>query len=340
MKQNAWEWNEQDLQDLIKLGVQEGLELDYKQSDALQKSDPKKNELSKDVSAFANSAGGVLVYGMKENGHVPTAIDAGLDPNEISKEWIEQVINSRIQRRLDGVRVNQVALQQTSPGRVAYVVSVPASNRSPHQAADKRFYKRFNFESVPMEEYEIRDIANRSSAPDLDIEFSFSPGGNETLLDNGDDQYFSQIGLIAVISNSANTVAEYAVISLFIDDRIALGKPGSDVRMNPETESIEIEGHKVTLRKLTTLWDRSKGLPIFSGISANLPLLPLLISLPKGPEIFALRYIIGSPGMTTKDKWVMLTVNDGLARFIRANTKLDAKYTKLDQTTNPPASTQ
>lgn len=316
MKQNAWDWDEQDLLDLIRLGVQEGLELDYKQCDALQRSDGKKNEISKDVSAFSNSAGGVIVYGMKEDGHVPTSIDVGFDPNEISKEWLEQVINSRIQRRIDGVRVNQVALLTTSPGKVAYVVVVPTSIRAPHQAADKRFYKRFNFESVPMEEYEIRDTANRSAVPDLDIEFAFVSSGSKALLIS-DGEYYSETELIAVISNAAQAVAEYAVIHLFLDSRIELETPSSEVRINPDTETLDIDGVKLTLRKLTILWDRSKGLPIFSGISAHLPATPLRISIPKGPDVFPLRYTIGSPGMTIKDKWVFLHIKEDTATFMR-----------------------
>ena len=316
MKQNAWDWDEQDLLDLIRLEVQEGLELDYKQCDALQRSDGKKNEISKDVSAFANSAGGVIVYGMKEDGHVPTAIDVGFNPNEISKEWLEQVINSRIQRRIDGVRVNQVALLTTSRGKVAYVVVIPASIRAPHQAADKRFYKRFNFESVPMEEYEIRDTANRSAVPDLDIEFSFIAGGPKAML-VGEGAYYSEIELIAVISNAAQAVAEYAVIHLFLDSRIVLATPSSDVRLNPETETLDVDGISLTLRKLTILWDRSKGLPIFSGISADLPSTPLRISIPKGQDVFPLRYTIGSPGMTIKDRWVFLKIQEGAATFMR-----------------------
>src|SRR2546428_396521 len=94
------EWEEADILELIKEGVQESVTLDYKACDALGKSDAKKNELSKDVSAFANSAGGTIVYGVLENGHVPVSIDRGYDPFDISKEWLEQVINSRIQRRI------------------------------------------------------------------------------------------------------------------------------------------------------------------------------------------------------------------------------------------------
>ena len=40
---------------------------------------------------------------------------------------------------------------------VIYVVDIPQSNIA-HQAFDKRYYKRFNFISTPMEDYEIRDI--------------------------------------------------------------------------------------------------------------------------------------------------------------------------------------
>lgn len=168
MKQ-PWEWDEADLLALIRDQVQESLTLDYKANGALDRSDAKKNEVSKDVSAFANSAGGTIVYGMVESNHLPTQLDAGFDPQDISREWIEQVINSRIQPRIDGVRIRAVELT-THPGRVAYVVSVPQSVRAPHQAADKRYYRRFNFQSVMMEDYEIRDVARRATRPVLDLE--------------------------------------------------------------------------------------------------------------------------------------------------------------------------
>lgn len=135
-------WNEDDLLQLIAEKVKEGIELDYKRSDSLEKTERRKDELSKDVSAFANSGCGVLVYGVTEDGHVPTGIDAGSDPNVISKEWLEQVINSRIQRRIPGIKINQIVLPKSAPGRAADVVAIPQSLLAPHQAADKRFYKK------------------------------------------------------------------------------------------------------------------------------------------------------------------------------------------------------
>ena len=214
MKQ-PWEWDEDDLLQLIATGEQESITLDYKQCDSLAKSDGKKNELSKDVSAFANSAGGVIVYGIVENGHVPVCLDDGYDPQEISKEWLDQVITSRIQRRIDGVRINQVDLPNEQPGRVAYVVYVPQSLRAPHQAADKKFYKRFNFQSVAMEEYEIRDVARRLEVPDLSLRFEFEQVPTESLEGRA---LAGAVKVMPILSNSADVPAEYTICLLYTSD--------------------------------------------------------------------------------------------------------------------------
>ena len=61
------EWTQDRIErEYIKAEVEEGLTLEYKAAAALEKSDRKKLEVSKDVSAMANSAGGRLMYGVKE----------------------------------------------------------------------------------------------------------------------------------------------------------------------------------------------------------------------------------------------------------------------------------
>jgi hypothetical protein len=98
-------------------------------------------------------------------------MDAGFDQSDVTKEWLEQVINSRIHPRLDALYINQVEFATTNPGRVLYVVEIPqAITRPPHQAHDHRYYRRYNFEVLAMEDYEIRDMMNRTKAPDLDVE--------------------------------------------------------------------------------------------------------------------------------------------------------------------------
>lgn len=215
------EWTEQDLEELVQLGVKEGLELEFKRCDALRLDDKSKTEVSKDVSAFANSAGGTIVYGIVERDHFPVAVDTGFDPaGKISKEWLEQVINSNIHRRIDGIRINVVDLKRGNDKRFAYVVVIPQSPRAAHQAADKRFYKRFNFESVPMEEYEIRDVSTRLQSPDIRLSFEAveDPAANPQSL--GKAVKFS-----AVATNESSTPAEYVLFRIFIDARLKTSKP-------------------------------------------------------------------------------------------------------------------
>ena len=57
------EWNENELNVLIENEVEESSYLEYKKCDSLKKNDREKNEVSKDVSAFANADGGIIVYG-------------------------------------------------------------------------------------------------------------------------------------------------------------------------------------------------------------------------------------------------------------------------------------
>jgi hypothetical protein len=59
--------------------------------------------------------------------------------------------------------IKQIPLTRKGPNAVAYVLEIgQATSRAPHQAFDHKYYKRFNFESTPMEDYEVRDLMRRS----------------------------------------------------------------------------------------------------------------------------------------------------------------------------------
>ena len=162
---------ETELTGLIQNQVEENLRLDYKAADSLGTNEAKKKEISKDVSAFANSDGGTIIYGIREfneqaKRHLPEKIDP-VDRTVISKEWLEQVINSNIQPKIQGIIIKPIGLS-TSANHVAYAVVIPKSNTA-HQANDKRYYKRYNFESVAMYDYEIRDVLSRQTNPVLQL---------------------------------------------------------------------------------------------------------------------------------------------------------------------------
>lgn len=133
-----WDWEENEIKGLIQNRVPESLNLEYKACAALT-NDGWRGELIKDVAAFANSAGGTIVYGIIEDRktHEADSIDKGYDPAEMNLERLEQIINSRIQRRIEGIRYKSVALTTIRPGRVLYIIHVPESSRAPHMANDR-----------------------------------------------------------------------------------------------------------------------------------------------------------------------------------------------------------
>ena len=67
------DWTESDVISLINLGEEEGSALEFKRAESLDPSEKNKTEISKDVSAFANSAGGTIVYGIAESKSKPPA---------------------------------------------------------------------------------------------------------------------------------------------------------------------------------------------------------------------------------------------------------------------------
>ncbi len=175
---DPWEWTESELQSLVDNGVPEAVGLEYKRSDSLGKADSKRREISKDISAMANSDGGVVIYGVKthserEKKHIPEDFDEGISASQVSIEWLEQVASSNIQASIDGLRFCPIELKVKPTGRFVYVVYVPKSTRA-HQAADKKYYGRIERTTTALEDYQIRDINNRLKHPVLMPHFTLT----------------------------------------------------------------------------------------------------------------------------------------------------------------------
>ena len=148
--------------------VEESLLLDYKRAAALQRADRKPEEIIKDVSSFANSSGGTIIYGVAEfhdtaRQHLPERPDP-VQRAEISKEWLEQIIQT-IQPRIEGLQVHPVPGDEQA-NTVCYVVEIPQSDTA-HQARDQRYHRRHNFNTLAMEDYEVRDVMNRRKHPKI-----------------------------------------------------------------------------------------------------------------------------------------------------------------------------
>ncbi len=310
---NPWEWEEEDIELLIHNGVQESLTLDYKRCASLDKRNPtRKTELSKDVSAFANSAGGMIIYGVIETNHLPTGIDVGYDPTDITREWIEQVINSTIQRRIDGIRIKQIELRKSNPGRVIYVVHIPQSRHAPHMAEDHIFYKRFNYQSIPMEEYEVRDVAGRADAPDLLLKLYLD---SETVsLEFEEDKDISKpISLNASVINESATPAMYYVVRLYIDKRLTVVSKSNFVVGSEKT--LQVGNAIFDVNSYSQNYGIPGKMPIWQGVAFRIFDPNFQIAIPKFNDNvdYVLGWSVDSPGMQQKVRADVLAIREDQA---------------------------
>lgn len=208
------------LENLISNKVEEDIHLDYKAGAALQKprGDELYKDISKDVSSFANSDGGILIYGIaedKEYKHLPGTIDP-VDRTQTPREWLEQIIQNKISPRLD-VTIHAIAITD-DPNQVVYLVDVPKGSTA-YQAADKKYYRRANSISQPMNDYEIKDVINRVKHPKIDLVFEV----HKSRIEVGTEQIFNyQLRVLA--RNSSRVYAKYINCDVTIPDQCLADK--------------------------------------------------------------------------------------------------------------------
>jgi len=160
--------SEKDIENLIKNKIQEDTNLDYKTPD-FSKGDFNK-ELAKDVSAMANSDGGIIIYGIQEENHFPKEI-MWIEKDEGYCERIAQIINSKIFRKIEDIKIKKILSEDKT--KFVIVIEIPKSDVAPHQihedSSQRRYYKRHGSITEQMEHYEIEDLFFKRKRPALKI---------------------------------------------------------------------------------------------------------------------------------------------------------------------------
>jgi hypothetical protein len=146
--------SEIDLAKLIENPVSEGFLYEYK-SQTYGGSDDDKREALKDVSSFANSAGGHIVIGMDEKQGVPTALDGITIDADKEILRLDSLFRDCIEPRIIGLRMGRVPLQN---GRVAILIRVPYSWARPHRASYKNIRRYFVRNSAGAHEASVEEL--------------------------------------------------------------------------------------------------------------------------------------------------------------------------------------
>ncbi|MFD9053231.1 AlbA family DNA-binding domain-containing protein [Streptomyces zaomyceticus] len=124
---------EDDLRRAVDNQIPEGVDLDWKK-DFYLGSDAGKKELAKDVSAMANTVGGLLVIGIddgkKDHAHALAPVEP--EPRR-GEEWIRSVLADCIQPVVPNVGVR--SLKSAGEGKIYWIITVPPSTQMPHAVA-------------------------------------------------------------------------------------------------------------------------------------------------------------------------------------------------------------
>jgi len=150
------ELSEVDLLALVEGRVSESRYIDYK-SALPGPQERERLDFLRDVSSFANTLGGYLIYGMTEEGGTATGL-SGLGTINPDKEILrmEEILRTGMRPRIHGVAFRPIAL---SSGGLALVVKIPRSWNGPHQVVyntDYRFSARGQNGKYFMEVDELR----------------------------------------------------------------------------------------------------------------------------------------------------------------------------------------
>ncbi|SCB41595.1 AlbA family DNA-binding domain-containing protein [Rhizobium multihospitium] len=198
------------------LGRQEDLTLEFKANDLREPifldgslSPAGKKILAKEASAFSNSAGGVIVFG------VDCRSTDGIDQAELltpisslarAETSVRDAAAEFLQPRHTGIEVARIpSLADPTSGYI--IVRVPRSDRRPHRSeakGQKEYFKRIGSRSYPMEHYDIEDAFRRTTSPILILDTSFQ----ESMSIGMTEKVFSfQFGLMNEGEVSAKSVS-------------------------------------------------------------------------------------------------------------------------------------
>lgn len=170
------DFNRKKLEQFLDLQIPEGLYLDYKSAIPEPFDKNARREFLKDVTAFANSAGGHLIIGCEEpeEGVAVSKQIVGLSGGAELAKSLEQLTITSVDPRISGTRFVAVDLEN---GKHCILVHVPPSMSRPHMvvhSGHRSFYYRNSESSVPMTTHEVREAVLRSATAISDARLTIS----------------------------------------------------------------------------------------------------------------------------------------------------------------------
>lgn len=207
------------LQDCVRERRQEDLHLDFKVlgggSDFDR--DDRKN-LAKSLSGFANSDGGLIVWGIdasKDKDGVDAAkAEAPIPHLRAAYSKLQSITGDAVSPIVEGIDHRPIS----ALGETGFIITyVPASDSGPHMAGfgENRYYKRSGDSFYQMAHFDVADMFGRRRRPVLRLKYELRPGAIY-----GNTQFDITIHLI--LENHGRALARFPLLSIIPPSEIQI----------------------------------------------------------------------------------------------------------------------
>jgi schlafen family protein len=215
---------------LIRDRQEEHLSLDFKTvSNANLSSGGDKRNFAEILSGFANSAGGVVIWGVateKNADHQDVAVKRALIPGVAAfVNRLDEATALLVTPPVNGVRNRAIEI---TGGEGFAATLVPESDSGPHMAlaGHDRYFKRAGDRFYRMEHFDIADMFGRRQRPAFGFSYSVQPGSSY----GGPEGSRKEVRILITIRNEgrASAVAPYIRFQVPVGFRMnALGPASS-----------------------------------------------------------------------------------------------------------------
>jgi hypothetical protein len=145
--------NIDDINFLIENAVPEGTSIDYKEQLHLDSREQRK-EFAADVTSFANTNGGYLVFGVSENEGVINEINGEVFSNiDHLKQKIENLLRDMVEPRMNGLQMKAIEINAE---KSIFIIRIQRSFSGPHIVRGREFYGRNTSGKYQLEYNEIK----------------------------------------------------------------------------------------------------------------------------------------------------------------------------------------
>lgn len=183
-----------------------------------------RNNLSKAISGFANSDGGIVIWGIKASlNSKGQDVAKELKPIKELTKFLNFINRSEGQVVIPLVTGIEHLKLESSSDEGFIKTFIPGSETAPHMAlcGDKHYYKRSGDSFYICEHYDILDMFNREKTPKIEVLVLEKTYGG---IGAGTQQYSK----IIAIRNTGKTIAKFPYLSIIIDPPFYLSDFGLD----------------------------------------------------------------------------------------------------------------